>query len=103
MTAEKSNNNDKPASPAEKFKRGDEMSGDEMYAVARTLPNNDPRKAELENAMAKLYGAVSERLSPEWGSRYSEPITPGGNRRKSLHTVAGKRADTLRPGRGLGL
>jgi hypothetical protein len=34
MTAEKSKSNDKPSSPAEKFKPGDEMSGDEMYARA---------------------------------------------------------------------
>ena len=66
MTAEKSNNNDKPASPAEKFKAADEMSGDEMYAAALELPNDDPRKAYLENEMRKLYRSVVDQLSPEW-------------------------------------
>jgi hypothetical protein len=49
-----------------------------MYAVARTLPNDDPRKAELENAMGKLYGAVSERLSPEWKAVIPNRLLPAG-------------------------
>jgi hypothetical protein len=78
MTAEKSKNNDKPSSPAEKFKPGDEMSGDEMYAVARTLPNDDPRKADLENEMRKLYGSVLDRLTPEWKAVIPNVLLPAG-------------------------
>jgi hypothetical protein len=63
MTSEKSNNNHKPASPAEP---ADEMSGDEMYAAAIELPYDDPRKAYLEDQMRKLYGSVIDRLTPEW-------------------------------------
>src|SRR5208337_1388327 len=59
MTSEKSNNNHKPASPAEP---ADEMSGDEMYAAATELPYDDPRKAYLEDQMRKLYGSVIDRL-----------------------------------------
>jgi hypothetical protein len=63
MTSEKSNNNHKPASPAEP---ADKMSGDEMYAAAIELPYDDPRKAYLEDQMRKLYGSVIDRLTPEW-------------------------------------
>ena len=88
MAAKKSNNNDKPASAMEKFKPANEMSGDEMYAVALKLPNDHPYKAYLECELRKLYSA-RRSVHRQRGKPLFPTDQSRGEPKKILHTVVG--------------
>jgi hypothetical protein len=82
----------------ENFKRANEMSGDEMYAVALKLPINHPHKAYLECELRKLYERAAERASPAWKAVIPNQSVPGGTQENPSYGSWDGTPDRYAPG-----
>jgi uncharacterized protein len=57
--------------------RDKEEKGHKIYEEWRSLPNGDPRRAELELAQKSLYGQTFSGLAPEWKALFGKGANDG--------------------------